>query len=102
LAAGLQNLKGIGAWTAGYVGMRVAKDPDAFPDADWVVLKALSATPAAARKIAERWQPWRAYGVMYLWKLADLARQAGSWPPAIPPPAPATPPANKATNPDRS
>lgn len=81
LTAALQALKGIGAWTAGYVGMRVAKDPDAFPENDWVVVKALAATPAGARKSAESWRPWRAYGVMYLWKLADLQRQSGSWPP---------------------
>jgi AraC family transcriptional regulator of adaptative response / DNA-3-methyladenine glycosylase II len=82
LARSLQNIRGIGAWTAGYVGMRVAKNPDAFPESDWVVLKALTATPAAARRHARQWQPWRAYGVMYLWKMAELARQAGSWPPA--------------------
>jgi len=95
LSAGLQSLRGIGAWTAGYVGMRVAKDPDAFPDADWVVLKALAATPAAARQLADCWRPWRAYAVMYLWKLADLARQAGSWPPTAKP-------ARSEKSPDRS
>ncbi len=83
LAQNLQNIRGIGAWTAGYVGMRVAKNPDAFPESDWVVLKALAATPAAARRHARQWQPWRSYGVMYLWKQAELSRQAGTWPPAV-------------------
>ena len=82
LTDNLQRIRGIGSWTAGYVGMRVAKDPDAFPEADWVVLKALALTPAAARRHAAHWQPWRSYGVMYLWKLAELARQAGTWPAA--------------------
>jgi len=79
LEAGLCAIKGIGAWTAGYVGMRVARDPDAFVRGDWVVLKALDATPTQALKAAGNWQPWRAYGVMYLWKLAELQRQAGTW-----------------------
>jgi 3-methyladenine DNA glycosylase/8-oxoguanine DNA glycosylase len=47
--------------------MRVARDPDVFLDTDWVVLKQLGLTPAAARRLAERWRPWRSYAVMYLW-----------------------------------
>jgi AraC family transcriptional regulator of adaptative response / DNA-3-methyladenine glycosylase II len=61
---------GVGPWTAGYVGMRVAKDPDAFPDGDWAVLKALQETPARARHVAAPWRPWRAYAVMHLWSAA--------------------------------
>ncbi len=63
----LLALPGVGPWTAGYIGMRVAKDPDAFVDGDWAVLKALQATPGAARRLAEPWRPWRAYAVMHLW-----------------------------------
>ncbi|MEM9741659.1 MAG: Ada metal-binding domain-containing protein [Pseudomonadota bacterium] len=67
LQAGLVALPGIGPWTAGYIAMRVGRDPDAFPDADWVVLKQLAMTAAKARKLAQRWRPWRAYALMYLW-----------------------------------
>lgn len=67
LAEALQALPGIGPWTAGYIAMRVGRDPDAFPDADWVVLKQLQMTAAKARKAALAWQPWRAYALMYLW-----------------------------------
>ncbi|MEM1435512.1 MAG: Ada metal-binding domain-containing protein [Pseudomonadota bacterium] len=63
----LVSLPGIGPWTAGYVAMRVGRDPDAFPEADWVVLKQLKTTAARARKVAGRWRPWRAYALMYLW-----------------------------------
>lgn len=70
LTASLTGLDGIGPWTAAYVGMRVAKDPDAFPDSDWVILKMLGVRPAAARGLAREWQPWRAYAVMYLWYAA--------------------------------
>lgn len=71
----LLGIEGIGAWTAEYVAMRGCRDPDAFPAADWVVRKELDATPAAARRLAEQWRPYRAYAVMYLW--AAAARRKG-------------------------
>lgn len=74
LAEALTALPGIGPWTAGYIGMRVARDPDAFPDADWVVLKVLDLTPGAARKRATAWQPWRSYAVMTLWRIEGERR----------------------------
>jgi AraC family transcriptional regulator of adaptative response / DNA-3-methyladenine glycosylase II len=67
IQAALQAVRGIGPWTANYIRMRVLKDPDAFPDNDWVVIKTLDCTPAQARKRAVTWAPWRAYGLMYLW-----------------------------------
>jgi len=60
-------LPGIGPWTAGYVCMRVAGDPDAFPRGDWVILKRLDATAAQAERLAQAWRPWRAYALMYIW-----------------------------------
>ena len=74
----LTQVAGIGPWTAGYIGMRVAKDPDAFPDADWVVLKVLEAKAAAARRRAEAWRPWRAYAVMVLWRIEAGRRAAAA------------------------
>ena len=63
----LCGLPGIGSWTASYVALRVAKDPDAFPESDWGVLKALGTTAAGARRRAKAWAPWRGYALMYLW-----------------------------------
>lgn len=76
LTQALTALPGIGPWTAGYICMRVARDPDAFPDADWVVLKVLDMTAARARRRAAAWQPWRAYAVMALWRMEGERRQA--------------------------
>ena len=76
LQEALTRVPGIGPWTAGYIGMRVAKDPDAFPDADWVVLKVLRAKASAARARAEAWRPWRAYAVMVLWRMEAVRRGA--------------------------
>ena len=63
----LPSIKGIGPWTTEYVAMRIGRDPDAFPAADWVVRKMLNASAKEALRRAQRWRPWRAYAVMYLW-----------------------------------
>lgn len=76
LSERLCDVPGIGPWTAAYIGMRIAKDPDAFPYSDWVVLKVLGTTPGQARRISSAWQPWRSYAVMYLWKRSELLRAA--------------------------
>jgi AraC family transcriptional regulator of adaptative response / DNA-3-methyladenine glycosylase II len=73
LVTRLTRLPGIGEWTAHYIAMRAAREPDAFPAADVGLLKAMSAqhgarpTPAALLKRAEAWRPWRAYAAQYLW-----------------------------------
>ena len=67
LRAGFLEIPGLGPWTAEYAAMRVGRDPDAFPDSDWGVIKALGVKGAAARRWAEPCRPWRAYAVMHLW-----------------------------------
>ncbi len=63
----LCDLPGIGPWTASYIALRVAKDPDAFTDSDWGVIKVLGTTAAGARRRARAWSPWRGYALMHLW-----------------------------------
>ncbi len=66
--ARLQELPGIGAWTAEYVAMRALSWPDAFLEGDLGVRKALGSIDArAARALSEPWKPWRSYAVMHLW-----------------------------------
>jgi AraC family transcriptional regulator of adaptative response / DNA-3-methyladenine glycosylase II len=67
--ARLQELPGIGPWTAHYFGMRILAWPDAFIAGDLVVKKALA--PLTLRQIEARsaaWSPWRGYAVMHLWR----------------------------------
>jgi AraC family transcriptional regulator, regulatory protein of adaptative response / DNA-3-methyladenine glycosylase II len=69
----LLELPGIGPWTASYVAMRALGDSDAFPPGDAAVRSALErfgedGRPAAARRLAERWRPWRSYALMHLWR----------------------------------
>ncbi|HTC33936.1 MAG TPA: AlkA N-terminal domain-containing protein [Bryobacteraceae bacterium] len=65
----LRSIPGIGEWTAEYIAMRALHDPDAFPAADLVLLRAAGVRAARELKaIAERWRPWRAYAALHLWQ----------------------------------
>ena len=67
--AKLRALPGIGEWTAQYIALRALAWPDAFPHADYGVMKAMKlADPKRVLAAAERWRPWRAYAVMHLWQ----------------------------------
>jgi AraC family transcriptional regulator of adaptative response / DNA-3-methyladenine glycosylase II len=64
----LQELPGIGPWTAEYIAMRALGDPDAFPHSDLGLLNALKIKkPAKILAMAEKWRPWRAYAAIHLW-----------------------------------
>jgi AraC family transcriptional regulator of adaptative response / DNA-3-methyladenine glycosylase II len=76
--AGLTALPGIGPWSVETIAMRGLGDPDAFTAGDLGVRAAarqlgLPATPAALTRRAERWRPWRAYAVQYLWATGEHA-----------------------------
>ncbi len=71
----LLAISGVGPWTVNYIRMRALKDPDAFPDNDWVVMKALDCTAKGARARAEAWRPWRAYALMYVWYASKTLRE---------------------------
>jgi AraC family transcriptional regulator of adaptative response / DNA-3-methyladenine glycosylase II len=70
--AELTQIAGVGEWTAHYVAMRALGEPDAFPDDDLWLRRALAGpskpvTRLELRRRAESWRPWRAYAAMYLW-----------------------------------
>ena len=66
--ANLQELPGIGPWTAQYIAMRALHWPDAFPGTDLMLLRAARATPKKLLARADAWRPWRAYATHYLWQ----------------------------------
>jgi AraC family transcriptional regulator, regulatory protein of adaptative response / DNA-3-methyladenine glycosylase II len=81
----LAGLPGIGPWTTEVIAMRALGDPDAFPATDLGVRRAAEAlglpgSPGALTARAERWRPWRAYAVQYLWSTGDHA--INRWPSA--------------------
>jgi 3-methyladenine DNA glycosylase/8-oxoguanine DNA glycosylase len=72
----LQQLPGVGPWTANYVAMRVLGAPD-------VLLPNDSAIRAGAKKLgidgpipvfAEQFRPWRSYVTMHLWNANSPAQ----------------------------
>jgi len=77
LAARLAEVPGIGPWTIGYILMRAAGDPDAFPAADLGLRRALARLGIPPGHEA-RWRPWRAYAAMQLW--AWPAQPHVTWP----------------------
>jgi AraC family transcriptional regulator of adaptative response / DNA-3-methyladenine glycosylase II len=68
----------VGPWTAQYIALRALREPDAFPQADVGLLRAMAGpdgvrpTPSALLARAEAWRPWRAYAAQHLWA-ADAA-----------------------------
>ena len=72
----LTRIKGIGGWTARYVAMRALNDPDAFLHDDLVLVRVARqylglADSQALLAHSLRWQPWRAYAGMHLWRHAS-------------------------------
>lgn len=71
--ARLRAVRGIGPWTAHYIALRAARDPDAFPASDRGLLRGIllcegaAWTPTQLERRAERWRPWRAYAAQHLW-----------------------------------
>jgi AraC family transcriptional regulator of adaptative response / DNA-3-methyladenine glycosylase II len=64
----IAEVPGMGPWTAHYLAMRALGWPDAFPEGDLVLRKALGGISGReARALAERWRPWRAYGATHIW-----------------------------------
>ncbi len=68
----LQNVPGIGPWTARYIAMRAWGLPDVFVTGDLVLRRMLGVErDREAEDIAEAWRPWRSYAVMHLWRMAS-------------------------------
>jgi DNA-3-methyladenine glycosylase II len=73
--AKLLEHKGVGPWTAQYVGLRALGQLDCLPAADVGLQKAvqrfygLRKQPSAARveKLARGWAGWRSYATFYFW-----------------------------------
>lgn len=76
--ARLCAVRGVGDWTAHYIALRAARDPDAFPAGDRGIQRGMQRhdgtewSADALTRRAERWRPWRAYAAQHLWA-ADAA-----------------------------
>jgi AraC family transcriptional regulator of adaptative response / DNA-3-methyladenine glycosylase II len=68
----LSALPGIGEWTAQYVALRAFGEPDAFPEGDLGLRRALAddtgmPSTRLVSRMAESWRPWRGYAAVHLW-----------------------------------
>ncbi|MBM7504398.1 AlkA N-terminal domain-containing protein [Agromyces aurantiacus] len=78
LRAELLAVPGIGPWTAGYLAMRVTREPDELLVSDLALRNGALrlGLPGDARALAARgeaWAPWRSYASMHLWRAAASA-----------------------------
>ncbi|MFE5673317.1 AlkA N-terminal domain-containing protein [Agromyces sp. NPDC056523] len=78
LRADLLAIPGIGPWTAGYLAMRVTREPDELLVSDLALRNGAVrlGLPGEAKALAahgERWAPWRSYASMHLWRAAASA-----------------------------
>ncbi len=76
----LLALPGVGAWTAGYVALRVLGSPDVLLTGDLALRQGAArlGLPDDPRRLAARgasWSPWRSYAGMHLWESAHAAQQ---------------------------
>ncbi len=76
-AARLGELPGIGPWTVSYILMRAVRDPDAFPETDLGLRRAIERLGCPPAR-ATRWRPWRAYAALHLWTWAAAAPVAAT------------------------
>lgn len=71
----LMELKGVGHWTAQYVGLRALGHLDCLPAGDVGLQKSMHhfyglrkrPTPERALKMARAWRGWQSYSTFYLW-----------------------------------
>ena len=85
--AQLRAIRGVGDWTAHYVALRAAREPDAFPATDAALLRSFAECgtrlkPAQLLEHAEQWRPWRAYAAQHLWAADAASRTTGEREPA--------------------
>ncbi|MCP4502885.1 MAG: DNA-3-methyladenine glycosylase 2 family protein [Deltaproteobacteria bacterium] len=79
--ARLRRIRGVGEWTAQYIALRAAREPNAFPAADVGILRGATLpgeprpTPKALLKKEASWSPWRGYAAQYLWNAPQTRRR---------------------------
>lgn len=68
----LEELPGIGPWTAQYIAMRALRWPDAFVKEDIVIRRNLGGISAKqAEELSQAWRPWRSYATLHIWNNPD-------------------------------
>jgi DNA-3-methyladenine glycosylase II len=79
----LDQLMGVGRWTAEYAAMIGLGLVDTLPAADIALMRMVQQTfdlperpdEQALRKIGEQWSPWRGMVTFYLWRQEELIEE---------------------------
>ena len=66
-SSALLAIRGVGPWTASYIGMRALGDRDAWLPGDVGLRNALARLGHSTDVGGTAWRPWRSYAVMHLW-----------------------------------
>jgi AraC family transcriptional regulator of adaptative response / DNA-3-methyladenine glycosylase II len=79
--AALRVLPNMDVATASYIAMRSLGEPNALPDADLALCRALgigrgAVSSAELSRIFEEFKPWRAYAAIHLWATTENARSS--------------------------
>ena len=82
--AALTQVRGVGPWTVEMLLMFTLRRPDIMPATDFGVRKGFQVlyrkrempTPKEVLKKAEIWRPYRTAAALYLWRIADAAKDA--------------------------
>lgn len=80
-SAQLQQIWGIGQWTADMASIFYFGDPDVWPEGDVGVYRGLEITlgkrsKRTVLKIANAFAPYRSFLALYMWKVLDAPKQA--------------------------
>ena len=59
------TVRGIGPWTAHYIALKSLRNPDAFPETDLILARALE---LHSKEVVEQLRPWRGYAAALFWK----------------------------------
>jgi 3-methyladenine DNA glycosylase/8-oxoguanine DNA glycosylase len=82
LFAALTQIRGVGPWTVEMLLMFTLRRPDIMPVTDYGIRKGFQMlyrkrqmpTPKQILKKAEVWRPYRTAAALYLWRIADSAK----------------------------
>jgi DNA-3-methyladenine glycosylase II len=80
-SAHLQQIWGVGQWTADMTSIFYFRDPDVWPQGDIGVYRALcrltgKRSTAALAKLAGSFAPYRSFLAMYMWRVLDQPKEA--------------------------
>jgi len=79
----LTQIRGVGPWTVEMLLMFTLRRPDVMPATDYGIRKGFQMlyrkrqlpTPKQLLKKAESWRPYRTAAALYLWRIADTAKE---------------------------